>query len=67
MRARLYVLGVDRGEIEIGDNSMVGLFARGMISDGMARAADLQRDLDSLCDKLTPNAEDKADVEEDAE
>lgn len=67
MKARLYVLGVDRGEIEVGDNSMVGLLARGMFSDGMARANELQRDLDYLCDGLTPGAENKADAGDKAE
>jgi hypothetical protein len=56
MKARLYVFGIDRGEIEVGDNSMVGLLARGMFSDGMAKAAELQRDMDSLCGKPAPDA-----------
>ena len=57
MRARLYVLGVDRGEIEVGDNSMVGLLARGLFSEGMAKAAELQGDMDRLCGKPVPAPE----------
>ena len=56
MRARLYVCGIDRGEIEVGDNSIVGLLARGLLPDGMAKVAELQRDMDNFWGKPDANA-----------
>ena len=50
MKANLYVLGVYRGEIEVGENSMVGLLTRGMFGEGMAKAAKMQAELDALCE-----------------
>ncbi len=54
MKARLYVCGVDRGEIEVGDNSIVGLLAQGLLSDAMTKVADLQEDVDNLCSRPAP-------------
>lgn len=58
MKARLYVCGIDRGEIEVGDDSIVGLLARGLLSDAMTKVADMQEDVENLCSKpvLAPTA-----------
>ena len=63
MKASLYVLGVYRGEIEVGDNSLVGLLARGMFGEGMAKAVEMQEELDAICDECRSDGEEK---EEDA-
>ncbi len=59
MKASLYVLGVYRGEIEVGDNSLVGLLARGMFGEGMAKANEMQAELNAICEGCVSDAVEK--------
>ena len=48
MKAKLTICGVDQGEIEVGENSFVGLFARGEAGGAMSKLRELQATLTEL-------------------
>ena len=48
MKATLTICGIDRGEIEIGENSFVALLARGEAGGAMSKLQELQDTLTEL-------------------
>lgn len=48
MKVKLFVCGVDRGEIEVGDNSLVAKLAYGDFPGAMEKAKDLKADIDKV-------------------
>lgn len=51
MKADLYVMGVYKGEIEVGENSIVGLLAGGRVGEAMGKAKAMQEELNALCEE----------------
>jgi hypothetical protein len=59
MRCTLTVCGVDYGEIEVGENSLVALLARGKIAPAMRQIAAMQEEINSIS-RLTRAQPDRA-------
>ena len=49
MKAKLFVMGQYRGEIEVGENSIMGALARGAMGQAMRGVNALQEDLNRIC------------------
>ena len=51
MKADLYVMGVYKGEIEVGENSIVGLLASGRVGEAGGKVKAMQDELSALCEE----------------
>ena len=48
MKARLTVMGHDRGEIEVGTNSLCGLLLSGLTIEALGRMGEMEKELKEI-------------------
>ena len=51
MKADLYVMGVYKGEIDVGENSIVGLLASGRVGEAGGKVKAMHDELSALCEE----------------
>ena len=49
MKVNKYVMGIYKGQIEVGSNSIIGMLLKGDLEGAGRQTAEMQKDLDELC------------------
>jgi len=48
MKARLFIMGIDKGEIELGENSLFALLLKGQLAQSLQVLNDMKTEIETI-------------------